>query len=170
LLSNYSFETDWFFNFFDRLTTYSGKMLNERAFCESTIVMKKVCSVCMYVHKRSKMISKTFFYKTSRWQNHITHMVYWHCTNGGLSYRYIDHTLSLDMGRSAGWASWPITIVSNFIITMIFNDIRISKMYFHIKWRANVNNDMALTDSGLPDGFFSNQKSKFGQILEHLRW
>jgi hypothetical protein len=23
---------------------------------------------------------------------------------------------------------------------------------------------------GLPDGFFSNQKSKFGQILEGLRW
>jgi hypothetical protein len=24
--------------------------------------------------------------------------------------------------------------------------------------------------TGLPDGFFSNQKSKFGQILEGLRW
>jgi hypothetical protein len=23
---------------------------------------------------------------------------------------------------------------------------------------------------GLPDGFFSNQKSQFGQILEDLRW
>jgi hypothetical protein len=25
-------------------------------------------------------------------------------------------------------------------------------------------------DAGLPDGFFLNQKSKFGQILEGLRW
>jgi hypothetical protein len=26
------------------------------------------------------------------------------------------------------------------------------------------------SQAGLPDGFFSNQKSKFGQILEGLRW
>jgi hypothetical protein len=27
-----------------------------------------------------------------------------------------------------------------------------------------------IVNAGLPDGFFSNQKSKFGQILEGLRW
>jgi hypothetical protein len=33
----------------------------------------------------------------------------------------------------------------------------------------NVTN-IQLAVTGLPDGFFSNQKSKFGQILEGLRW
>jgi hypothetical protein len=27
-----------------------------------------------------------------------------------------------------------------------------------------------ISGAGLPDGFFSNQKSQFGQILDGLRW
>jgi hypothetical protein len=58
-----------------------------------------------------------------------------------------------------------VTFQSNSTILVI---LKTNHEASHAKNR--INGKFMKSEPGLPDGFFSNQKSQFGKILEGLRW